>query len=220
MARINLKVPFKDKDIAKSLGAKWDKDKKVWFTSYGGETQRFYKWLLPIKEEDIDLKADYFYIAETTRQCWECKRKTKVFCFLLESYCFIDAESEFDESENWKSFWIEEDYPSFISEITWLNEKAQLAMLNHTERFRASKSEYIANHCDHCDALQGDFYLHEEPGIAFCPVNEKEIKRIKLYKVDEPFEAAGCHSWSSIFEDYDVINICLQKPRKGWFWGK
>lgn len=219
MTRINLMVPFKDKNIAKSLGAKWDKDIKVWYTPYSGEIEKFFKWINPIKEKDINLKADYFYIAETARECWKCKRKTKVVCYLLEKYCFSDVVQESQENENWKSFWIEEDYPSFISKITKLNEKAQLAMLDYTKGFRISNSDYFANHCEHCNSLQGEFYLHEEPGIAFCPVNEKEIKRIKLFKIDEPFEAIGSHHWSSVFEDYDVINISLQKPRKGRFWG-
>lgn len=29
--RINLNVPYKDKDIVKARGAKWDKEKKVWY---------------------------------------------------------------------------------------------------------------------------------------------------------------------------------------------
>lgn len=34
-SRIYIFVPFKDRDEAKGLGARWDKDKKQWFVPSG-----------------------------------------------------------------------------------------------------------------------------------------------------------------------------------------
>lgn len=53
MSRTDLLVPFKEKDEAKKLGAKWDSDKKVWYAPDGADISLFRKWLqhtLPIEE--------------------------------------------------------------------------------------------------------------------------------------------------------------------------
>lgn len=43
--RTNLAVPYRDKDEAKALGAKWDKVGKTWFVPAGGELAPFAKWI-------------------------------------------------------------------------------------------------------------------------------------------------------------------------------
>ncbi|NDV26902.1 zincin-like metallopeptidase domain-containing protein [Desulfovibrio sp. JC010] len=40
-----LKVPFSEKNEAKNLGAKWDKDQKMWFAPEGTDLQKFNAWL-------------------------------------------------------------------------------------------------------------------------------------------------------------------------------
>jgi hypothetical protein len=44
--RINLEVPFADKDKAKALGAKWDVSKKTWFvmSHQGSDLSAFLMW--------------------------------------------------------------------------------------------------------------------------------------------------------------------------------
>ena len=41
--RVNLRVPFSEKDAAKALGAKWDPVLKVWFAP-NGENQLILRW--------------------------------------------------------------------------------------------------------------------------------------------------------------------------------
>jgi hypothetical protein len=117
-------------------------------------------------------------------------------------------------NENWKCLWVQKSVPSFISDITKVNEEAQLPMYEFTDKFKMSKGNYFANHCEHCNALQGDFYLHEKPGEAFCPTNLKEVKNIKLFKIDQPFYGSGSHGWDN---DFDFIKLCLQHPKKRGF---
>ncbi len=40
-----LKVPFKEKDEAKSLGARWDPEAKHWYVPEGVDVTTFGKWL-------------------------------------------------------------------------------------------------------------------------------------------------------------------------------
>jgi Domain of unknown function (DUF5710) len=42
---INLKVPFNEKDQAKSLGARWNAEAKLWYVPVGVDAAPFEKWL-------------------------------------------------------------------------------------------------------------------------------------------------------------------------------
>jgi Domain of unknown function (DUF5710) len=44
-ANINLKVPFNEKDQAKSLGARWNAEAKLWYVPQGIDAAPFEKWL-------------------------------------------------------------------------------------------------------------------------------------------------------------------------------
>jgi hypothetical protein len=42
---INLKVPFNEKDQAKSLGARWNAEAKLWYVPQGVDATPFEKWV-------------------------------------------------------------------------------------------------------------------------------------------------------------------------------
>jgi hypothetical protein len=42
--RMNLKVPFAEKDEAKKLGAKWDSVQKIWYVENKADLSPFSKW--------------------------------------------------------------------------------------------------------------------------------------------------------------------------------
>ena len=42
---IYIKVPFKEKDEAKALGAFWDSEKKSWFVPKDSDLSKYEKWL-------------------------------------------------------------------------------------------------------------------------------------------------------------------------------
>ena len=44
-SNINLKVPFNEKDQAKSLGARWNAEAKLWYVPQGVDATPFEKWL-------------------------------------------------------------------------------------------------------------------------------------------------------------------------------
>jgi hypothetical protein len=45
MTRIDLKVPFEEKDAAKGLGAKWDASRRTWYISEGLSSAAFSRWM-------------------------------------------------------------------------------------------------------------------------------------------------------------------------------
>lgn len=48
--RINLQVPYGDKDKAKSLGAIWDIARKTWYVIDPAELKPFQQWIPEIKD--------------------------------------------------------------------------------------------------------------------------------------------------------------------------
>ncbi|MDD4275337.1 MAG: DUF5710 domain-containing protein, partial [Desulfobacter postgatei] len=53
--KLYINVPFKEKDEAKALGAKWDKQEKSWFIEPGTDQAPFQKWLDPARENRLDM---------------------------------------------------------------------------------------------------------------------------------------------------------------------
>ena len=51
-SRIDLKVPFVEKDKARSSGAQWDREKKTWFIPEGRNISKLVRWIPP-EPEDI-----------------------------------------------------------------------------------------------------------------------------------------------------------------------
>jgi hypothetical protein len=59
--RVNLKVPYAEKDKAKRLGAKWDMARKVWFVEDLDNLSPFLRWMpehlkRPVKTESKAVK--------------------------------------------------------------------------------------------------------------------------------------------------------------------
>lgn len=221
MSRINLHVPIEEQDAAKKLGAKLDKKNNTWYTYLDEDTEMFFKWIKGIDESVYDLRSDHFYIAEANKKCYKCNKMTIVYTFLLDTFEYTYAIEEIDGNENFKTFWVQQSTPSFINNITALNGAAKQAMMNYTNNYHMKGIRYFGNHCDHCDALQGDYNLHVDPGGAFRPMDENDLKTIKLFKIEEPFFARGEYDCGDpVLEDNDVIKICCKKTRKPRTFGK
>jgi hypothetical protein len=55
--RMNLKVPFAEKDEAKKLGARWDPTRKIWYVESDGDMARFSRWAPSAHEGGAELPA-------------------------------------------------------------------------------------------------------------------------------------------------------------------
>lgn len=45
--RVDLKVPYKQKEQAKGLGARWDPARQVWYVENRDDLSPFLKWMAP-----------------------------------------------------------------------------------------------------------------------------------------------------------------------------
>ena len=43
--RTDLNVPYSEKDLAKSMGARWDGSRKIWYVENVEDLEKFWKWM-------------------------------------------------------------------------------------------------------------------------------------------------------------------------------
>lgn len=203
MARINLAVPFAQKDEAKALGAKWDSVLKVWYAPEAADLKSLLRWLpgSPIAEPEhapeYRVRAPYYYIIESTSDCWKCAIWTRVYAFMLpeehEEFEQVDDDEEFTLESNLGE-WIRRDHRGTVGSVHSLSPSVAAEVCRHTANLKQAYSKtaghrYIMNHCEHCGAKLGDFYMHSEPGGAFFPTSPKQASKMLLIKINERFDA-------------------------------
>ena len=128
------------------------------------------------------------YIAISDVNCWRCGNQVRVICLFCEA-ATVDGEAR----DN-----------LVVSNMTDASESL-LNVLRAYPHFRPSHSRtadfaYFANHCERCGAMQGDFYLHSEPGGAFFPESAADAARITFMPIDVPIDCEGSEGYSTAME--------------------
>ena len=200
--RIELQVPFEDKDKAKKLGARWDPKKKVWYLPEGLDAHLFQQWL-PKELRKNFISPDY-WIAETISECWKCKSIMPFIGLLLSEKHILDSGKEIDEDIGpigeeefhrreegkiplgWRMsgvrgmpYYLEMLNPEALERIVKISPEYSIDFNNK------AKSNYYMNHCPGCGARQGDFHAYCEPDGPFLPVERRIAERINLHYVQE-----------------------------------
>lgn len=104
-------------------------------------------------------------LVSTKFECWKCKQLTLVSC--LKVYDFDDGYGPRGGAENRDADRrycltnIEKLPQVLVDALTAKNPNVRMA------ESRTTQSTYLANNCEHCGALQGDFFLHTEPDGPF-----------------------------------------------------
>lgn len=212
MRRIILDVPFSEKDEAKQLGARWDVVAKHWYIPDDLDPSPFHRWL---PEPFVpNVRAEGYFIAETTRNCWKCGEPTKVYGFMLPPLhetlepldddlngfgpddTFTEAEYQAWVASGASSEWQQQEphCPATLAYITRLTDAtvSRIRLLTNSYYLDFSKTtntRYWMNHCIQCGMKQGDFELFEEPGKYFCVLRPKDAESITLYPINEAFQA-------------------------------
>ena len=201
---LKITVPFTEKDHAKSKGAFWSVEDKTWFVPNHKNYQDFAPW---IKEEQAGLILQSpYYVAISSRNCWKCKQETNVVALAAENYYTLDYEDEDDEQA--KQVWFKQHEFVFLSDTVFLDAASAIEISGRYPFYRLGYSRtkdyhYWANHCQHCSAIQGDFFLHQEPGEAFCPTTIEECQALTLVKITTKYDCllAASVGWSSNGDD-------------------
>jgi hypothetical protein len=212
MARIDLCVPFSQKDEAKALGAKWDAVQKIWYVPDGVDAKLFSKWTGCLGDDSPpNVRAKSYYIAEASRECWKCNKRSRVYAFVLPAGFEALCETEEEDMSSWMKY----SQPTFLSYITRFPEHAQQAIKSVTDKYFLDTSSmttpmaYWMNHCEHCRARLGDFETMEEYDSPFSPLGPEEARQITLWHFDQPFEGIASYSEfdSSIRHSAHQLNL-------------
>ncbi|MEE4180946.1 DUF5710 domain-containing protein [Pseudomonas viridiflava] len=215
MERINLAVPFAEKEEAKSLGARWDTTLKTWYIPEGVEIGPLIRWLPVTQQADLEhgpefyIRAPYYYVIESISSCWGCSNLTRVFSFKLpeqheEFDYYIDEDEDFALTSNLGE-WKPRGHRGTVSDVETLSPSVTKQIQRFTGKFKLAYSKtvgrrYWMNHCEHCGAKLGDFFMHSEPGGAFFPTAPHEAQRMTLIRINERFHANCSVSFAS--EDF------------------
>lgn len=93
-----LNVPYREKEEAKELGAKWNPEQKKWYVHEKNDYPKFAKW---IAKQGSIVVCDAIYLLEGKQNCFKCGKGTRVIGFGLEN--FYDFEGEFDDEFDYDS---------------------------------------------------------------------------------------------------------------------
>ena len=197
---LKINVPYSDKDIAKSKGAFWDVEQKTWFVPDHKDINDFQQWINKSKVSVI-IKSPVS-IALNSSDCYKCANKTAVISLASNNFYYLNTDENEDEK------WFRADGLSFFSMPVFIeNElvgKINKLFPNYKIAYsKTAESSYWANHCEHCGALQGDFFLHSEPGGAFFPLEIEEYEQLTFITVPSKFdvEIDADYSWLSNADD-------------------
>lgn len=185
--RVDLEVPFAEKDEAKALGARWDAASRTWYLSAGLDPAPFRRWLPGVKEEGETELLPPVYSVESKSECWRCGRVSSVATVAAESFV-ARRESEDGAPPELLEDPVELDLYVF-SGIEYLPEELVEEVRKVSSRYRKRFSKtagvsYYMNHCAFCDAQLGDFYMHSEPGGAFFPTTQRAARAIRLRRLE------------------------------------
>lgn len=155
---VYLCVPFAEKDRARALGARWDHGARRWFVPPGHDITAFSRWLDkkplysdlgPSNPEADELIESPVILKLMSYPCFRCGASTPVFYALDRNGVEITDDLY---------------RPDIIQAVHLFRLALALPPIG-TVKPRSSKSanrQIVSQGCAHCDAIIGDFFLHEE----------------------------------------------------------
>lgn len=196
---LSLDVPYEEKDQAKALGAWWDTSCKKWTVSNPRDYYKFKKWI-----KGNVILSDCFYLVESKTNCWRCHKETKVLAIGVESIMEICGEPTEFENDGIHIASGFESLPEYV--LNYIKKHYPIK-----NRFsKTINKSYLSNGCEHCDALQGDWFLFNEPDSPFMIDSDETAKNLTLYKVNLTFDlpmylSVGYSSEDSLIKQFAKI---------------
>ncbi|MEC5147133.1 DUF5710 domain-containing protein [Chitinophaga sp. 212800010-3] len=175
-----LNVPVSERESAASKGALWDNIAQAWYLPENqyDRLMEVDKWI-PGKNPAIILPSE-ITVVHAHRVCWKCGHPNRVIA-LAGNYFFEKDMNERDES-----VWLAQDFFTLFQQVTLISENLQDFLKDNYPHFRQGRlpdksGQYWLNHCESCNGIQGDWFLFEENGSVFNPVN-KDAATLLLIK--------------------------------------
>ncbi|RCL01976.1 MAG: hypothetical protein JSC188_000595 [Candidatus Tokpelaia sp. JSC188] len=193
MERVDLVVPFEEKEEAKQLGARWDKTYKIWYVPEGINPDHFQRWF-----PETNVRSTSYFIGKNTQRCWKCKERTNVYGFYLPGGSEVFDEKREIWKERWKSLCLS--YVIYL--VPSVAEGIRIFSRGHyyISFSKTVEQRYWMNHCEHCKAKLGDFGIYQELDGGFCPMNKRQAAQIALHEISKPFSGYADYDTDSSFK--------------------
>lgn len=161
MARVDLDVPFSEKDEAKALGARWDPQAKVWYVPEGRDSAPLAKWIPQHPESALEpepeypLRSPYYFLVESKSDCWKCGSSTRVHAFMLpeehEQFEYADETDEGFTLGSPRGYWERYGERGKVSNVYGLSPSVLAQLRSHTSGYKPAYSQqagetYYMNH--------------------------------------------------------------------------
>lgn len=203
MPSFDLEVPYRERELARRLGARWDSQRRVWYVVGGKDLTRFKDWLP--RAPHVNHRSASYVLLESQRVCWQCRQLTRVFGFALpgghEALEARDDDSCADGEPESGVRWVTQRDATVLSYISHLSASALSRMEWLTPRYRkdfsaATRSRYYMNHCEGCDSKLGDFDTVDEYDAPLRPMHPDTEAHLLQHPVSEWVEAQS--SWAPL----------------------
>lgn len=217
--RLYLDAPYREKEQAKALGAKWNPRVKKWYADTPPEEfVRFSKWILGDWEEVI-IALHELFIIEGQRKCWKCKKNTRIVGLGIGGFVQI-----FDDGDGPQCDIVgniirtREGVAKEEVHLAWADEEEMIppGLLRYLKENYSVKTGYsrkagktFANHCDCCGAIQGNWNVFNEPDSPLSsnlmwPDRDELENRMKKLKIKGiAIDDAIMVDWSMGFSPFD-----------------
>ncbi|CFX15807.1 Uncharacterized [Syntrophomonas zehnderi OL-4] len=174
-----LNVPYSEKDEAKTLGAKWNPELRMWYVENKYDYYKFAKWR-KFSNTSVII-CDYLLIVKSKRSCFRCQTETPVISLATGNYVPIENPKVNQD----KIILI--DAPKNMPDPLHFYLKKAFNFYYGFSNF--IQDWYFANHCVHC----GNNYLYEEPSGPFYFYPKSKIKDLSFYsiKLQSDLELSG-----------------------------
>ena len=166
---MDLNIPYEDKDQAKALGARWNREFRSWFLPPRSDLRPFAKWLPMSPSPDDPLRA----IAGLRQPCWRCGEPT------------MNVVACWDDDLGELIFAGAGVLQVLASQIS-VEELAAVGAGPLRPRFSYTREcSSWSNGCVACGALQGEFHLLDELSECMSHQRRYELPIIAYARVSQ-----------------------------------
>lgn len=180
--RLDLFVPFEEKDEARGLGARWDARARCWFVPAGVDRALFSRWFEP-RPETVPAKPEVGSIELSTELQTPQIVEADVWCHDCGAQTPVLTVADFDQDGDLDG----------VTRIQAMDATLTQALKPYPyyrmTYSRTARLWAFANVCSHCEALQGEFFLHNEPDGPFFAMHH-ERPEWRVTTLDYPTRVA------------------------------
>ena len=179
-----LNIPYVQKNLAKENGAKWNPERRQWYTDERKKYVKLQKWILSGKPYAC-VVCNHFYIVEGKRICFKCGCITKVIAFGIDKFLELYEPDEDGRYFTWHN---ENEGVHIVCEINNLSESFKRYLRDNYSYYdsysKFADVSYMSNHCQACGVKQGDYYLFDEPDSPFLVATKEDAENLKLIEIE------------------------------------